>query len=143
MSTPTKEAFAALLSGREMGDEITFPETRIARDAGLVILFGASDDLIEVRGAFGTDEFGAYQGTILYAHKAGFLPDTDQEECKKRKARIVSDQAKCVVITCAWDRDGYSWHLSSDRPYAPFDIMEDGEKYCRGIVIRVSDLPVI
>jgi hypothetical protein len=57
----TKEALARRLNGREYGTEITSDEEAAARKCGLVVAFGAPDDLIEFRGAF-NDERDCYEG---------------------------------------------------------------------------------
>jgi hypothetical protein len=55
------KALAALLTGREYRQEITRAEEADAKAAGLVVAFGASDDLLEFRGAI-DDEVGCYDG---------------------------------------------------------------------------------
>ena len=55
----TMETLAAILDGREIGSEITKAEADQAKAAGLVVVFGASDDLMEFRGAI-YDEIGCY-----------------------------------------------------------------------------------
>ncbi len=45
----TKEQLASRLTGREYGDEITEEEEAEAKASGLFVIFGASDDLCEIR----------------------------------------------------------------------------------------------
>ena len=47
----TKESLAALLNGREIGNEIEHGEAKAAKEHGLVVVYGYSDDGMEVRGA--------------------------------------------------------------------------------------------
>jgi len=47
-----KEELAKLLDGCEYRKEITHEQDQIAKDNNLVVVFGASDDLTEFRGAF-------------------------------------------------------------------------------------------
>lgn len=47
----TKESLAAILNGRTYGDEITKEEEAQAKAAELVVIYGASDDLVEFGGA--------------------------------------------------------------------------------------------
>jgi len=77
--------FAEMLNGREYGKGISPREAMDAREAGLVIVCGASDDLI------------AFCGAI---------------------------------------HDKYE----TDIPHETFDIYEDGEKFCRGIVFSIDSL---
>jgi len=45
------------------------------------------------------------------------------------------------AVDALWAKeDGYSWTYRTDIPHATFEIVEDGEPYCRGIVIDVADL---
>ena len=37
----------------------------------------------------------------------------------------------------------FSWTYETPVPHATFDVMEDGDLFCRGLVIAVSDLPDI
>lgn len=55
----TKEEMARLLTGREIGNEITPSEEATAQESGLVVVFGYSDDLVELRGSI-SDEAGCY-----------------------------------------------------------------------------------
>jgi len=131
-----KEQMAAKLNGREYRDEITKIEEKEAKENGLVIVFGASDDLIEFRGAI-DDEQGAWKGGDFYIDNEGKLFDEDHKECCKYKTKARETAHK---ITAIWDRDGYSWIYETEIPHATFDILEDGEKYCRGIVFSLQDI---
>lgn len=137
----TKESLAALLNGRECLHEITPAEEAEAKASGLLVIFGASDDLTELRGAL-NDEAGAYNGATHRIDAKGFIPywddlDHDNEnECADYFARKNGG----VEVRAIWDKDGYSWAIETDVPHATFDILEDGETYCRGIVIDLADI---
>ena len=45
----TKEELAAMLNGREYGKEITKAEEEKAKANGLVVIYGYSDDNVELR----------------------------------------------------------------------------------------------
>ena len=47
----TRDEAAAVMNGREYTNEITDSEAKAWAESGLVIIFGASDDLCELRGA--------------------------------------------------------------------------------------------
>lgn len=53
-----RDKMAALLNGRSYGEEITENECAIAQAHGLVVVFGYSDDNVELRRAI-HDEIGA------------------------------------------------------------------------------------
>jgi len=137
----TKEALAALLNGREYSNEITREEAKQAKADGLIVLFGYSDDNIEIRGAF-HDEVGMNDGGEIFLHRGGILPDYESIDCPECQNRVEKDEKKCAVIECKWSEGDYSWFIQPRvTPFAPFDIMKDGEKFCRGVVIAVADLP--
>lgn len=143
----TPQELAARLNGRELGSEITKAEEAEAKAAGLVVLFGASDDLVELRGAI-DDELGAYEGTTLRITPLGLLPswetvleagtEGDAEDYFRMKASGIAE------VKALWCPDGAllgaSWAYETAIPHATFDVMEDGELYCRGIVFRLADV---
>lgn len=127
--------FAKLLDGRDMDKEITKVEEKQAKELGFVVLFGASGDLAEFRGAI-DDEVGCYSGGEIFLDKDGIFEDCE-EECKYSKAA----KEKCKVIEAVWCGEGdYSWTYKTDIPHATFEIVEDGEPYCRGIVFELKSL---
>ncbi len=142
MTPMTKEQLAQLLNGREYGSEINGGEEIIAKKDGLLVIFGYSDDNVELRGAF-NDEAGCYDGGTIYLSKTGLLP-SHEEDCECNFCGYEKAAAKAVKIDCHWSGDeGYSWTYETIIPHAKFDIIEDGKKFCRGIVLCVADLPEI
>lgn len=137
----TKEELAALINGREYGAEITNEEAAQAKAAGLIVVFGASDDLIELRGVL-HDEAGAYGGTTVHIDSDGFIPDWDgvDHDDEEEAALYFKRKGGGKSIKANWDRDGYSWVIETELPHAAFDIVEDDEKFCRGIVFAAADL---
>jgi hypothetical protein len=140
-----KEQFAELLNGRQYRDEITKEEEKLAKENGLLICFGASDDLLEFRGIV-YDEVGAYDGgSALLVKKKGGKIDVMSEDDFKEVQEIMDDkeldfELPKVEVVAEWCPDDLecSWRIKSDLPHATFDIMEDGELYCRGIIIEKS-----
>ena len=132
----TKEQLAALLNGREYGEEISRDEERQAQAAGLVVVFGYSDDNIEFRGAI-QEEIGCYDGgTVELCNGEILSNDCENEDCPHfAKIRKSPDVKKIEAI---WSQDGYSWQYKTDIPHASFEIVEDGDKYCRGIVFELA-----
>lgn len=142
MSEITKESFAALLNGREMGEEIYGSECSLAKRVGLVVLFGYSDDNAEFRGAI-HDEIGCCDGGTIIVSKRGVVtpPCKLEREVLAKFGVLEVVQSSGKEIEARWCKDaGYSWTYATDIPHATFDIMEDGEKFCRGIVFSVADL---
>jgi hypothetical protein len=136
-----KEEMAARLTGRSYGEEVTCADEADAKASGLLIVFGASDDLLEFRGAF-MDELGAYEGGSFRFHAGGALESWESLEKDDEEAvrHWFADKDKSREIVADWNADGYSWVIRCDVPHATFEILEDGEKFCRGIVLSVADL---
>jgi hypothetical protein len=141
------QLFAQLLNGREYGHEITKDEEATAKAAGLVVVFGASDDYVILRGAI-NDKLGAWDGTKFRVHKAGLLPkwqtlfdceedETVYEDYFKRKAEGFKE------VEAVWSPngdDGPSWAYKTDIPHAQFSVMEGEDTYCIGIVFALKDV---
>jgi len=137
----TKEGLAALLNGREYGDEMTAEEERDAGQAGLLVVFGASDDLAEFRGAW-IDEAGCSGGGTLLFDREGLIPSNRSDRWSDEEmARYFARKAKALQVEALWCAEpGYSWTYKTDLPHATFEVVEDGEPYCRGIVINLAEV---
>jgi hypothetical protein len=122
--------WAQKFDGREYGKEITKQEEADLKADGFVAVFGCSDDNLEFRGAI-DDEFGCYDGGTALIVDGGLLEECDSG-CKYYAAAV----ALAKRIVAHWSSQGYSWYIESPdlEVYGVFDILEDGEKYCRGIV---------
>lgn len=137
----TPQELAAELDGIEYPGEPPAELQAKAKAAGLVIVFGASDDLMEFRGAI-YEEAGVYDGGTAYIDPMGLLPsfesvheDGDKDDLRSYFIR----EPNAVALTANWSVDGYSWTYTTDIPHATFEVMEGDEKYCRGIVFRLGD----
>jgi hypothetical protein len=133
----TKEELAARLNGRQYGHEITEAESIEARSARLVVVFGYSDDNTEFIGAF-HDEVPSWDETEIYVSKSGVLPKHDKEDCSCDFCGYEEAKSKCELITARLASGPYVWETKI--PHATFEIMEDGDVYCRGIVFSIDDI---
>lgn len=137
---PTEDAvvaaFAARLDKSEYGSEGSRELWAEMRAAGCVAVFGASDDLMEFRGAI-DDELSAYNGTTALVTTAGLF-----EPCGDNCKYSLAAQEAAVEIDALWDAgEGEpAWTYETDIPHASFVVLEDGESYCRGIVFAISYL---
>ena len=111
----TLKEFAKMLDGREYRHEITKEEEALAKELGFVVVFGYSDDNAELRGAI-DDEIDCYDGGVL---EHDDLPST-----------IYADW-------CPEDMD-CSWAYGTSIQHENFNIYEDGELYCVGIVCDIN-----
>ena len=115
-----------------------------AKEAGIVIVFGASDDLIEFRGAI-EDEAGCYDGGTVFFDRDGVLPINEDltlqddeprnvEECR----RIVKRFDEAIKMKAIWGKDEISWQYELDQDHIIFDVLEDDDIYCKGIVFKLQ-----
>ena len=131
------EVLAEKLNGREYGDETTPEMIAYAKEHGLVIVFGASDDLMEFRGAI-DDEAGAGEVNI---DTQGILPEWESVCDRGDKAEIkkwLKREENAISITANFN-DDYTFTYDTTIPHKSFDIKSDGDNYCRGIVFALAD----
>lgn len=138
MGTITKEEMAEMLNGRQYGEEMSAQEQALAKASGLVVVFGASDDLMELNGAI-VDEVDLYGGGVVHLNSEGPYDGECESPSCPHDAEI---RDSCPAITALWDEEGYSWVYKTDIAHATFEILEGGEKYCRGIVFNYLELPI-
>ncbi len=151
MGKITKERMAAMLNGNEYCNEMNKEDEQIAKENNLLVLFGQSDDLLEMRGVI-HDEVGAYNGGEYALTLDGELYADGEEENTYHKAignevLTLSDEYdnddNPRLIRAEWcpdDQPDLSWRITSNLPCAEFKILEDGEPYCEGIVIDLSEV---
>jgi hypothetical protein len=139
----TKEELAAMLDGREHRNEISKREEKAAKESGLVVVFGASDDLMEFRGVI-YDEDDSYEGGTAYVDENGLLEnECDDDRCPYFK-KLAERAKKIEAVWCAEETETggshISWIYETDIPHSTFKIMEGKEIYCIGIVFNINDL---
>jgi len=125
--TLTCKGLAERLNGREYGREMNKTDEAGALKNGLCVVFGASDDLMEFRGAI-AHEAGAWEGVNIAITENAVLEDPENFESFEHKIKAV------------WGKDGISWTYETDIPHETFDIMEGENVYCRGIVFSVKNV---
>lgn len=145
--TMTRDTLATMLNGRPYPRVISTDEAASAKAAGLVVAYGMSDDLLEFAGAVG-DEVGAYDGTTVRVSANGQIiqkwedfiqNDHDESDLK---SRLLAESSGTATVQAKWSPPtGESWVITIDgAPSSTFNIVEDGEIYCRGIVFSLSDI---
>ncbi len=141
----TKEQFAKLITGRSLGDELSKEEDALAKKNGLMVVFGASDDLIEFQGAC-YDEQSAPGGFLV--SPAGFIypemTDDDREVLERHGVLAAAKlkRAGAIKVEALWcaEKNGPDWTYLCSVPVATFDVMDDDSVYCRGIVIMLEEM---
>ena len=113
----TIQEFATMLDGRQYLEEISPAEIVKAKELGYIVVCGQSDDLCEIYGAF-REEYDCFNGGVI------------------------EDERLPKPITAVWcDKDrGCAWSYKTDMPYAEFNIFEDDELYCVGIVVDLGEV---
>jgi hypothetical protein len=136
-----KEYLAALLDGIQYPAHRSIAKDQIeaAKAAGLVIVFGASDDLMELEGAI-RDEFGCYDGGTALIDAEGLLPERENIEDDDELKEYFKRKPRAGKIEALWCKeDGYSWTYSTDIPHSTFNVLDGEDHYCRGIVFALAD----
>jgi len=142
----TRDELAKTLDGREYPFKLTKEERETAKATGLMVVYGASDDLIEMDGCV-REEMGAFGGGKFRIGRNGFLPEPRRffedlaNDCADDKDAIRSAQSfldrynGSYEILAIWGRDDIDWQYTTMLDHSTFRIMEDGRVYCIGIVI--------
>jgi hypothetical protein len=109
----------------------------MAKESGLVVMFGYSDDNVEIRGVF-DDEVGAWNGaTILFDKDGVFGGCSEGYECKY----IKKAKEQCRSVKAVWHDEGNPcWSFETDIPHETFNIYEDGELFGVGIVFAADEV---
>jgi tRNA G10 N-methylase Trm11 len=116
---------------------------QLAKDNGLVIIYGASDDLMELCGSI-DDEFGCYDGGTALIDKQGLVPDWDEISEDEEEAKKYFERKKtCKEITSIWCSGDYDWMYKTEMPHETFVLTDDNNEtktYCQGIIFSINDL---
>lgn len=129
----TVKEYAEMLNDREYGyPQFTKDEIKIAKENGFIIVYGASDDLMEFDGSL-YEEAGCYDGGKVYFYKTGAgnedFPGSNCIEavwCDKER----TDSEGNVI----------AWTYKTDIPHETFMIYDGGEPYCEAIVFNIDDI---
>jgi hypothetical protein len=136
------DELAKLLDGHDIAlfDDVVSRYGGAARDSGLVIVFGASDDLMELRGAI-DDEVGCWEGGSAFISGGKLLVN----ECDERDdcPYFPGLRAKAFEVQSLWCDEGaepYAWTYRLGVEHSDFDMLEDGQPWCRGVVFSLGDI---
>ena len=125
--------FAKSISGKEYGyPQFTKEEIETAKENGFVIVYGASDDLMEFEGAI-RDEGGCFDGGKVYFNRNEVCQNSEEE--KNYPNWITANW-------CEEEENGkpICWTYETEIPHETFMIYKGGEPYCRGIVFSIDDV---
>ena len=112
---------------------------RQAKEDNIVIVFGQSDDLLELTGAI-DDEFSAYDGTKIFLNNNGVIVNKcDDEDCPYFTENIKNAQFNIQAVWSPQYADT-TWEILSNIPHLKFNILEDSDIYCIGIIFDMESL---
>lgn len=140
----TIQDFAAILNGRQYRKEMTKEEAKEAKELGFVVMYGASDDILILKGAI-DDEAATWEGATILFYKGKLLEafardlDMEVEDVQKVLEALGLDFAK-VEVEWSPQEPECSWLIKPNVDFAPFDIFEDEELFCRGAVVEQRHL---
>ena len=125
------KAFAKKLTGRDYYDYPQIPKDLVefAKNNNIVIVYGASDDLMEFEGAI-YDEAGCFDGGKVYFDKNGV----------KENAANMIEAVWCDKERIDENGNVITWTYKTDVPHEIFMIYDGSEPYCEGIVFKLSNL---
>ena len=128
----TRDSFAAMLDGREIGKEMSQEEEKIAASNGLTVVFGYSDDNIEVRGQV-DDELGCFDGGDFWISRQGI------RQWEQKELPVPLNEAGEWFLRALWcgSEEGAAWPYQTSAPHSTFKIYEDGELFCIGLVLSL------
>lgn len=123
--------YSKMLGIRLKGNEVPYDIIKLAKANNYLIFFGHSDNTIEICSCR-YYEFDAYKSTTLYiTHNCVYHEnEVHPTAAYPVHARFTEQSRKSTVM----------WSFTTDIPHETFNIMENGELYCRGIVIDLNNL---
>ena len=129
----TVKEYAEMLNGREYGyPQFTKEEIQIAKENGFVIVYGASDDLMEFEGAL-YDEAGCFDGGTVYVCETGVI-EYGSTETKHIEAVWCDTERKDTF------GNTITWTYKTDIPHETFMIYDNDKPYCEAIVFSIDDI---
>jgi hypothetical protein len=148
----TAKEVAEKLNGCNYRDEDSHFNEKELEEAGIIVLFGASDDLLEVRGAI-HDEWGA-PGKVMLIHTPAHGWDLrgegyiDEHEdilkylgCYDYATKYYIEPQRDVPVPFKGGLVDASWNINAVLPpeteYYLFDVLDEEDLYCKGMVIKL------
>ena len=122
--------FTERINGKQYLNELTDEDVQVARTNGFLIVYGYSDDNVEVDGVF-CEEFGAYDGTVIFYRPSDKSVYESEDSCEGD-----------IEINCLWcaEDSEFSWSFKTSLPHETFEIYDGDEKFCLGIVIDTKNI---
>ena len=101
---------------------------------GIVIIYGASDDLVELDGAFSEECGCGLDGGVVSFDEDGSSDDGEEH-------RNIVKAYWCGMLNGKKKRDyEATWEYDIDIPHATFIITENEEPYCKAVLFYKKDM---
>ena len=144
----TSKELAESLNGREYRKETTPEIIQLAKDNGLVIVYEYLHSITDFEGAI-SERIDSFEGGKIYFNKDG-SNFTDVNGMAFLTYHKDKDEPDANMVESVWDENEkimhegtglyYSWTFKTEVPHETFDIFDEGDPYCRGIVLSINDL---
>jgi hypothetical protein len=117
-----------------------------AKDNEWLVVFGHSDDCIELRGCFHDETY--YDSNLFNLDKGGLIPlwaniDHEDEEEVERYFKRKNDRRLLKLFVRDnedFEGENFLWIFDCDCPHYKFKIYDDGDPFCVGIVVDFEKL---
>ena len=118
----TRYELCKMLDGVEYPVRISSDIIDAIKGTDLVIVFGASDDLMEFSGAI-NDEVGCYDGGTAYLNSSGLIDnECSADDCPYHEQ--LKDRAATIEALWAAGPE-FDWTYKTDIPHSTFVVVED------------------
>lgn len=144
----TAKELANKLNGHEYRNEFPIKLIKEVKDSGLVIVYGYSDDLMEIEGAI-EGEGDCYGGREFKIDAEGLIPSKDDMEDEEDDDALEiwvmrrKNSKKIKAVWCA-GKNKEGWSYETTIPHEKFKILETEHEVrdvqCIGIVFSIEDL---
>lgn len=133
----TRDEAATYLNGREYRDEVDFDFSKKLKASGLIAVYGASDDIMCMDGVESDEFYGPVK-----LNRLGALRSVCDDDCPYFEKLALHYPTVIPIWHDNVGQPAWTYKIDfSDIPYSIFEIIEDDEVYCVGIVIDTKDLP--
>lgn len=129
----TKLELAKMLDNCQYRNELAGVDMDLVIKSNLVIVHGASDDLVEFRGAI-DDELGGWGGATIFINRSGVVRNDCDSDCCPY---FQPSGRKIEAISGA---DGVMWTYQSDIEHIEFNVLDGTDLYCKGIVFSLDEI---
>lgn len=142
----TLEKIKSICDGIEYSRDVPFEAKKLAKENGIIIIVGGSDDLMYVYGAdsFLTDyveHSEGWDGCDLQKHASDFQLRKEAEQlglkifwCGEIKKTHEKIEDYDVV-----ESGGFSYKVKEGIDFLNFKVLEDEEVYCTAIIVKLPE----